>query len=140
MYSFEKAIELVEEKESYSRTTRTRLAKKAGISRITLNRWFKKSKNDMDGYEERYGDVYLNMWREGMTVEMIEEVHKDKFRSPFGIFGNPIFAKGVLFISRREAPRLYRTDWFQQFKKRDLEEENRKKRDEFLKKADAMMK
>ncbi len=91
------------------------VAKKWGISRPTLDLWFKKFWDDRKGHTKRYGDLYQNMWIDGMEVETVKE-HLTPWSYP-SYRDDVIVSEGVLMIPYSYCLNVYNKKWYRALNK-----------------------
>ena len=108
-YSFDRVAEILERGRQESNAA---VAEGEGITRVTLNRWKCRASNDLKGYRARYGEVYVNMYVEGITeaIEGMNDFYKEHLNTTY----NPMASEGVYLIKAKDAPTIYATDWYQE--------------------------
>lgn len=116
--NYDEALSLLQERRAM---TKTALAKKHSITRVTLDRWLIKADTivtdqiredkELKAALSTYGRVWVELPISGTTSEEIFDALMDMDMPDFRTCG-----ESVLFVSAKDAKRVYESVWYQNIK------------------------
>ncbi len=92
--------------------TKKVIASGFGISRVTLNRWIKKARNDRESLEKRYGTIYYDMFVPGVIEAYITHVGDDRYSMFRRIASLITDNETIFFMKSHHAEKLLTQDWY----------------------------
>ncbi len=114
-YDFNKTIEFIENEDTM---TKVQFSKDVGITTATVYSWIDKANNDLQERENYYGQVYFNMYRDGISPEYVKSSMEASGLNIFTRLGL-VFGDRLFLVPDKTVNYIKTADWYKTLDEND---------------------